>query len=258
MVRELLLERVEKEGEEKMKKMKKEDEGQEDEEDENKENNRRRRSKRRRDGVGPRVLVNAANSRSDLEQVLQKALLEDEVIQSKLLLSSSCRRFEFRVEGGGGGGGKTYSNGNKRCSRRREKSRDVISWAVDLAARTVGQMHSDCWGWNEKEMMRELSSPAAILLIAKQSTNNSSNKTDDILFQNSTPSPSPSPFMGFCHFRFDLEEDDAVLYLYEMHIEPLFQNKGIGGVMMRAIKTLAKQCSMQRIILTVSHSRTKQ
>jgi len=32
----------------------------------------------------------------------------------------------------------------------------VLRWAVDLAGRTLREMHEECWGWDEKAMLKEL------------------------------------------------------------------------------------------------------
>ena len=38
----------------------------------------------------------------------------------------------------------------------------------------------------------------------------------------------PGAPAAYCHFRFDIEFGEAVLYLYEMHVEPEWQGTGLG------------------------------
>ncbi len=41
--------------------------------------------------------------------------------------------------------------------------------------------------------------------------------------------------MGFAHFRYDMDFDDEVLYVYEIQLEEEFQRKGLGRFMMQVL-----------------------
>ena len=43
--------------------------------------------------------------------------------------------------------------------------------------------------------------------------------------------------MGFAHFRYDMDFDDEVLYVYEIQLEEEFQRKGLGRFMMQVLKS---------------------
>ena len=128
----------------------------------------------------------------------------------------------------------------------------MLRWAMELAERTVGAMHADCWGWDERAMLKELKAPAALLLVV------SAPSTPPIGSSCCPPPPPPSSSpssetadVAYCHFRFDTECGDAVLYLYEMHVEPQWQGFGLGRMMMNALCALAKHAAMDRVLLTV-------
>ena len=57
--------------------------------------------------------------------------------------------------------------------------------------------------------------------------------------------------VGFSHFRYDMDYDDEVLYVYEIQIDPSYQRKGIGRFMMFALEMLAFKADMRKIMLTV-------
>ncbi|XP_038688270.1 N-alpha-acetyltransferase 40-like isoform X2 [Tripterygium wilfordii] len=47
------------------------------------------------------------------------------------------------------------------------------------------------------------------------------------------------PFVGFVHYRVTLEEDDPVLYVYEIQLESRVQGKGSGEFLMQLIELIA-------------------
>ena len=52
--------------------------------------------------------------------------------------------------------------------------------------------------------------------------------------------------MGFAHFRYDMDFDDEVLYVYEIQLEEEFQRKGLGRFMMQVLSRLINK---QKIVL---------
>ncbi len=46
--------------------------------------------------------------------------------------------------------------------------------------------------------------------------------------------------LGFAHFRYDMDFDDEVLYVYEIQLEEEFQRKGLGRFMMQVLIGLKK------------------
>lgn len=49
------------------------------------------------------------------------------------------------------------------------------------------------------------------------------------------------PMLGFLHFRFLMEEELPVLYVYELQLEPRVQGKGLGKFLMQLIELIARK-----------------
>ena len=57
--------------------------------------------------------------------------------------------------------------------------------------------------------------------------------------------------VAFCHFRFDYEEDESVLYLYEIQVDDDNRSKGLGTFMIHMMELLAIRTRMEKVMLTV-------
>ena len=66
----------------------------------------------------------------------------------------------------------------------------------------------------------------------------------------------PLPLLGgFISFMTTYEDDIPVLYLYEIHIHPSLQNRGIGNTLMTAFEDIARKIgSLKKTMLTVFRS----
>merc|ERR1712012_1260470 len=102
---------------------------------------------------------------------------------------------------------------------------------VDLLIRNMKALYEQSnWGWNEKNKKDEMLEDSAWYLLAKN---------------------EEGKICGFSHFRYDMDYDDEVLYVYEIQIDPSYQRKGIGRFMMFALEMLAFKADMRKIMLTV-------
>lgn len=82
------------------------------------------------------------------------------------------------------------------CIRAKDAQAECISWIFDIMERNMKSMYEQSsWGWNAAEKQAELTEETAWYLLA------SYNDT----------------FVGFSHFRFDVDHGDLVLYWY-VHI----------------------------------------
>lgn len=59
---------------------------------------------------------------------------------------------------------------------------------------------------------------------------------------------------AFIHFRFDIEDLNEVLYLYEIQLEKKVRGKGLGRYLMSLMENIAFHYNMKRIVLTVLKS----
>ena len=53
------------------------------------------------------------------------------------------------------------------------------------------------------------------------------------LLARSTSSEDSGKLLAFAHFRFDMDYDDEVLYVYEIQLEDCVKRKGLGKFMMQ-------------------------
>jgi ribosomal protein S18 acetylase RimI-like enzyme len=79
-----------------------------------------------------------------------------------------------------------------------------------------------------------------------------------ILLRPSNPSPSPddksgpaTPISGFIAFMLTLEEEQPVIYIYEIHTVPAARGIGLGKHMMSLIETIGRNAGMWKSMLTV-------
>ncbi|KAF9625223.1 hypothetical protein IFM89_020809 [Coptis chinensis] len=59
------------------------------------------------------------------------------------------------------------------------------------------------------------------------------------------------PVVGFVHYRFVVEEDVPVCYVYELQLERHVQGKGLGKFLMQLIELIACKSRMGAVMLTV-------
>lgn len=85
------------------------------------------------------------------------------------------------------------------------------------------------WGWNEANKKEELFEHNAWFLIARG--------------EDGTP-------VAFSHFRFDMDFDDDVLYVYEIQLEKELRRKGLGKLMLKMLELLMVKAEMVKIMLT--------
>jgi len=102
---------------------------------------------------------------------------------------------------------------------------------VDLLICNMKSLYEQSnWGWNEKNKRAEMLEDAAWYLLAKD---------------------EDGAICGFSHFRYDMDYDDEVLYVYEIQIDQAYQRKGLGKFMMQVLEMLAFKADMRKIMLTV-------
>ncbi|KAB5531735.1 hypothetical protein DKX38_018405 [Salix brachista] len=92
------------------------------------------------------------------------------------------------------------------------------------------------WSTEEKVKCRDMVSSEARYIFVHEAPNATVDK---------------SPLVGFVHFRFTLEEEIPVLYVYEIQLESHVQGKGLGKFLMQLIELIARKSCMGAVVLTV-------
>merc|ERR1712150_347799 len=107
-------------------------------------------------------------------------------------------------------------------------------WLMDLLTKNMKTLYEEGdWGWKESSKREEMFDDRAWYLMAR------SNSTED-----------PGKLIAFAHFRFDMDYDDEVLYVYEIQLEDSVKRKGLGKFMMQLLELLAFKMEMRKIMLT--------
>ncbi|XP_076666224.1 N-alpha-acetyltransferase 40 isoform X2 [Andrena cerasifolii] len=116
------------------------------------------------------------------------------------------------------------------CMRAKDARPECVSWIFDIMERNMKSMYEQCdWGWDPIAKQKELTEPGARYLVAS----------------------SDGEFLGFSHFRFDIDHREEVLYCYEIQLESVVRRKGLGHFMMSALESMALDSSMRKVVLTV-------
>lgn len=105
-------------------------------------------------------------------------------------------------------------------------------WLMDLITRNMKALYEQSeWGWKTSSKKEEMLDDRAWYLIARDA-------------ESGTP-------LAFSHFRFDMDYDDEVLYVYEIQLEEGTKRKGLGRFMMQVLELLAFRNDMRKIMVTI-------
>jgi len=87
-------------------------------------------------------------------------------------------------------------------------------------------------GWNPPEKLKELFDPLARFIVV-------------------SPVDNPDKVEAYCTFRFEYEEEEDLVYCYELQINRLHQRKGIGRFLVNSLEAIGRNFRMGKIMLTV-------
>lgn len=96
------------------------------------------------------------------------------------------------------------------------------------------------WPDEEKVKKRDMVAPEARYIFVHEVSNEDADRTLELRDVDKTCS-CKGPIVGFVHFRFILEEEVPVLYVYELQLQHHVQGKGLGKFLMQLIEHIASQ-----------------
>lgn len=100
------------------------------------------------------------------------------------------------------------------------------------------------WPVEEKVKRREMVAPEARYIFAYEALDAGPSESS-LLHEEKRTSASylkhKKPIVGFLHYRFVVEEEVPVLYVYELQLEPRIQGKGLGNYLMQLIELIAQK-----------------
>jgi len=133
-------------------------------------------------------------------------------------------------------------------------------WTLGLVRRNMKDQYIGArWGWSDGEKRKELEDSHARYLICRKkpvegagaAASASAASEDEDKDTDRVVSDSKGELVGFVHFRFMLEGEAPVLYVFEIQCEPRARGKGVGSFLMRALELVAYQEHMHYVMLTV-------
>ncbi|KAI8923003.1 hypothetical protein BC831DRAFT_473402 [Entophlyctis helioformis] len=140
-----------------------------------------------------------------------------------------------------------------------------FDWAFNLVKSNMMSQYDaakDIGGWSDTKKRAEMSEPTTRFLILRS--------------KSTSPSPSPSPSttatisppLAFLSFQYSIDDATSetatgtiairipVAYIYELHVIPASQRRGLGAMLVRAVEALAARYRMRKLMLTVLKSST--
>jgi len=119
------------------------------------------------------------------------------------------------------------------AERLTDLDKDTRFWLMDLITRNMKALYEKSdWGWKTANKEEEMFDDRAWYLLARDMDNEGN-------------------LLAFSHFRFDMDYDDEVLYVYEIQLEDSIRRKGLGRFMMQVLEIMAFKADMRKIMVTI-------
>ncbi|CAM6042676.1 unnamed protein product [Sphagnum compactum] len=129
-----------------------------------------------------------------------------------------------------------------------------------------GPFGPDEWPAEEKKKRRDMVSPDARYIIVREK-----NLSQDSKFSSDSNlglsdhhhcaglwgANGGDPVVAFVHYRFVVEHDVPVLYVFEIQLEQSVQGKGFGKFLMQFLELIARKNNMKAVLLTVQKRNTR-
>jgi len=119
------------------------------------------------------------------------------------------------------------------CHRVGQLDQETVDWAFELTKANMQTLYEMSeWGWSDKEKRMEMTDERSWYLIARDNE------------EDGCP-------VAVVHFRFDIDNDDEVLYCYEIQLSPEVRRKGLGKFLMQILELMAFKAQMSKVMVTV-------
>nr|XP_027125143.1 N-alpha-acetyltransferase 40 isoform X1 [Coffea arabica] len=106
------------------------------------------------------------------------------------------------------------------------------------------------WPTEEKVKRKEMVAPEARYIFVYEDTNVDGSQISSMP-ENEKSSSHTDAIVGFVHYRFIMEEEVPVLYVYELQLESRVQGKGLGKFLMDLVERIAIKNRVGAVMLTV-------
>ncbi|XP_077230565.1 uncharacterized protein LOC143863694 isoform X2 [Tasmannia lanceolata] len=113
------------------------------------------------------------------------------------------------------------------------------------------------WATEERVKRREMIAPEARYIFVRESSSASINEISSRTEGKTNCSHwmgDGNPIVGFVQYRFIVEEEIPVVYVYELQLDLCVQRRGLGKFLMQLIELIARKNHMGAVMLTVQKS----
>jgi N-alpha-acetyltransferase 40 len=110
---------------------------------------------------------------------------------------------------------------------------NLFSLIFRIFESNMKSMYETTIGWDPVEKQNEMCESEARYLIVREEN-----------------SPSSSEIIGFCHFRFDMEDDVSVVYCYEVQVIQQKRGHSLGKHLMNTLERFALYFGLEAVFLT--------
>ncbi|GAB2277914.1 hypothetical protein Dimus_012612 [Dionaea muscipula] len=182
----------------------------------------------------------SSRRRSTRQQMAEKKKARDELIRAALSVKDPLAPFPDSLH--------YRKNGISVCFK--SGRGDSLSSTLKQSMRNLLKLNMEGhfgpeWHTEEKVKYREMIASEARFIFVFETNE------EKTLFHTRE---SEGSILGFAHYRFTLEEELPVLYVYELQLQLHAQGKGLGEFMMQQLELIARKNQMGAIMLTVQKS----
>lgn len=100
------------------------------------------------------------------------------------------------------------------------------------------------WLVEEKIKRREMVASEARYIFVRENVDNTTSLEEAESTSRIKWSSNDDNIVGFLHYRFTVEEDVPVVYIYELQLESFIQNKGLGKFLMQLIELISRKVTI--------------
>ncbi|KAG0488511.1 hypothetical protein HPP92_007322 [Vanilla planifolia] len=178
------------------------------------------------------------------DEVLEKQKAIEEIIKSASAIKDHLTSFVAFRQYDRNGFGDQLSSPVKKCIQ-------------NLLKVNMEDPYGPEWPMEEKVKRREMVAPEARYIFVWEASDDF--VSDNILthdYRSNCQCSDKKHLVGFVHFRFTVEEDIPVTYVYELQLENCARGKGLGKFLMQLMELIACKNRMGAVMLTVQKSNT--
>lgn len=105
---------------------------------------------------------------------------------------------------------------------------EYVDWAFGLVSKNMKTFYENAWGWDAEVKESEMYHEDSRFIIA---------------FYKDHP-------IGFIHFRMELEDGEASLFIYDIHVEDELQRNGLGKWLVQIVEFLGLKLGYDSILVS--------